>query len=130
MAGQVNAWLTAVDALPEITERLKRVQILCEPAGTAIKRVDHEDALIYCDPPYLHATRTVKKAYACEMTDEDHRELARTLRQCKAKVILSGYPSELYEELYRDWRCVGFDVAAHSARVTKPRRRECLWMNW
>lgn len=71
MEGQVHAWLSAIEGLSEITERLKRVQILCEPAVTAIKRFDHEDALIYCDPPYVHATPTVKQAYACEMSDED-----------------------------------------------------------
>ena len=131
MAGQVHAWWTAIVALPEIIDRLKKVQITCQPACEFIKRFDHEDALIYCDPPYVHAARSGKNEYEHEMTDQDHRQLAQTLRKCKAKVVLSGYPSDLYDELYGDWRCVSFNVPVHVTQSKeKPRRTECLWLNY
>jgi DNA adenine methylase len=61
--------------------------------------------MLYVDPPYLGSTRTGSNdGYALEMrTDNQHRELAEALTGCRAKVLLSGYPSDLYEDLYSDW---------------------------
>lgn len=133
MAGDVNAWWTAIEALPAIVDRLRRVQIICQPAEEAIKRFDHSEGLIYCDPPYVHSTRSSggRDVYGVEMSDLDHRSLAETLHQCKAKVVLSGYPSALYEELYGDWRRVDFDIANHAAGgKQKARETERLWMSF
>lgn len=133
MAGDVNAWWTAIEMLPEIIDRLRRVQIICQPACEAIPRFDHAEGLIYCDPPYVHDTRSkgATNVYGVEMTDEDHRELAAVLSQCKAKVVLSGYPSRLYGELYSDWRRAEFEIANHaSGAKQKTRETECLWMNF
>lgn len=130
MAGQVNAWWTAIEGLPEVIDRLRRVQITCEPAVASIQRFDHNKAFIYCDPPYVSTTRVARDVYLHEMTDRNHRELAQVLHKCNAKVMLSGYPSELYDELYGKWRQVEFRVANHASRAKKkPRVRECLWMN-
>jgi DNA adenine methylase len=133
MAGDVNAWWTAVAMLPQIIDRLRRVQILCQSAFDAIPRFDHEEGLIYCDPPYVHTTRAKGSTavYGVEMTDDQHRQLAMLLSNCKAKVVLSGYPSELYRELYGNWREVSFDIANHaSGGKSKSRETECLWMNF
>jgi DNA adenine methylase len=133
MAGDVNAWWTAIDHLPKIIDRLRRVQIICRSAFDAIPRFDHPEGLIYCDPPYVHDTRdeNSRMIYHTEMTDADHRELSRLLRECKAKVVLSGYPSELYQELYAGWKLVTFDVANHAAGGRqKGRETECIWMNY
>lgn len=133
MAGDVNAWWTAIDLLPEIIERLRRVQIVCQPAVDAIRRFDHTEGLIYCDPPYVHGTRAKggTDIYGVEMSDEDHRNLARALRECKSRVVLSGYPSDLYDELFGDWRRIEFDIANHAAGgKRKTRERECLWMSF
>lgn len=133
MAGDVNAWWTAIELLPEIIQRLRRVQIICQPAVEAIKRFDHKEGLIYCDPPYVHETRSKggTGVYHFEMTDDDHRALAKAIHQCKSKVVLSGYPSSLYRELYGDWRKAEFNIANHaSGGRTKTRETECLWFNY
>jgi DNA adenine methylase len=133
MAGDVNAWWSAIEMLPQIVDRLKRVQILCQPAVDAIHGFDHPEGLIYCDPPYVHGARAKGSTdiYALEMTDEDHRKLASVLKNCKSKVVLSGYPSPLYEELYAGWRSVDFDIANHaSGAKSKGRATERLWMNF
>ncbi len=133
MAGDVHGWWSAIDLLPQIIARLQCVQITCEPATDAIRRFDHRTALIYCDPPYVHGTRDPHSTdvYAHEMSDEEHRELASVLRRCRGKVVVSGYPSPLYADLYRGWRRVTREVSVHAARgVTKRRRTECLWMNF
>lgn len=133
MAGDVNAWWTAIEGLPRIIERLKRVQIICQPAEAAIRRFDDPEGLIYCDPPYVHSTRSKNAIdmYGIEMSDEEHRELANVLQSCQSRVVLSGYSSDLYDKLYVGWRRVEFDIANHAAGGRrKARRRECLWMNF
>lgn len=133
MAGDVNAWWTAIDQLPEIIDRLRRVQILSQPAVDAIRRFDDPEALIYCDPPYLHETRdhNSRDVYGVEMTDEEHYELGEVLNGCRAKIVISGYPSALYEEIFKTWRRIEFDIANHAAGGrTKARKRETLWVNW
>jgi DNA adenine methylase len=133
MAGDVNAWWTAIDHLPEIIDRLRRVQILCKSAFEAIPRFDHPDALIYCDHHYVHSTReeNSRRVYHAEMSDEDHRRLAQVLRNCKAKVVVSGYRSAVYDEVFGGWRLVEFDIANHAAGGRqKGRETECLWLNF
>ncbi len=133
MAGDVNAWWTAIDMLPEIIERIRSVQILHQPALKAIQRFDHDEALIYCDPPYVHATRSrgSTEVYGVEMTDADHRELAAQLHECRSKVVLSGYRCDLYDDLYHSWRREEFDIANHAAGgKQKARQTECVWMNF
>lgn len=131
MAGDVNAWWTAIEMLPDIIDRLRRVQIISQNALDAIPRFDHEDGLIYCDPPYVHSTRQVqsRQIYHGEMTDDDHRKLAQVLSQCKATVVLSGYRSPLYDTLYKSWKRVDFDIANHaSGGKAKTRETECVWI--
>lgn len=133
MAGDVNAWWTAIDMLPQIIDRLRRVQITCQPALEAIDRFDHRDAVIYCDPPYVHGSRSAGSTdvYGVEMSDADHQELAKCLRDCKGKVVISGYPSPLYDQLYAGWRIVDFDIANHAAGGrSKARETERLWLNF
>jgi DNA adenine methylase len=65
------------------------------------------------------------------MSDQDHRDLAKVLRNCEAKIVLSGYPSKLYDRLYRGLRRIERDIANHAAGgKTKRRQTECLWMNY
>lgn len=54
---------------------------------------------MYADPPYLLETRTSRRRYRCEYTREDHERLLALLRELPAAVILSGYPSALYEDV-------------------------------
>ena len=131
MAGDVNAWWTAIEQLPEIVERLRRVQVLHQPASSAIRKFDSPETLIYCDPPYLHETRDVnsRDVYGVEMSEDDHRELAELLNLCRGAVVLSGYSSPLYDALYKKWRRIEIEIANHSAGgKLKARKTEVLWI--
>jgi DNA adenine methylase len=128
--GDVNAWETIIDVLPEISKRLQNVFIFNKPAVQVIKAFNYENALIYCDPPYVPETRVSKSIYEVEMTTDDHIELANALNNFKGKVVLSGYPSTLYKRLYKDWKCVKKKIANHSSQQkSKGVRVECLWVN-
>ena len=57
MAGAVSRWLGSVEGLPEIVQRLQRVQIENAPAAEVVLRYDSPQTLFYCDPPYPHEAR-------------------------------------------------------------------------
>lgn len=120
---------TETSHLWQIAERLRGVAIEQMDALELIRRYDHERALFYADPPYVAATRKRWKssAYAHEMTDDQHRELAAVLCGCTGMVVLSGYDGDLYQELYPDWRRVDrdFRTNGNSRRMA----RESLWLN-
>jgi DNA adenine methylase len=128
----VSAWWSAIEGLPEIHARLARVELYNEPATGLIQKLDSPELLIYADPPYLHATRSTKKEYGkFEMTEADHASLLDTVCSVKAKVMLSGYPSELYDSKLKDWERVQFPTANHaSSSKTKEVKLETVWMNF
>jgi len=133
MNEQVSSWLTAIDGLPEVHARLKRVVIYNKPAIELIRQQDGPRTLFYCDPPYLHETRATTSDYQHEMTIHDHEDLIETLATIEGKFVLSGYRSELYDEWEHDWdfRRVEKQIDNKaSSKKTKDIKTECLWMNF
>jgi len=102
MSGVVSRWLGSVQQLPAIAERLLRVQIENRPALEMIDLYDDRQTLFYCDPPYVHRTRSDAKAYGFELSDKEHQKLALRLKKVRGMVALSGYRGDLYDELYGD----------------------------
>lgn len=123
----VHQWATFPDGIASFTERLSGVIIENRPALELIDQYSAPDRLIYADPPYPAETRTEALGnYRHEMTDEDHRSLARALRATEGAVIISGYACDLYDlELYPDWT-----RREHEARSERASARtEVIWMN-
>lgn len=134
MNEQVSAWLTAVDGLQDVHERLRRVEVWNRPAIEAIERLDSQDFFTYVDPPYIWSTRNSKGEYGDhEMDNRQHLHLLMCLERLKGKFMLSGYHHELYDNFARarGWRCVEFELPNNaSSAKTKQRKTECLWMNY
>jgi DNA adenine methylase len=91
----------------------------------------HPEVLIYADPPYLGSTRSSLQ-YVVEMgADLEHRALAEVLKECRASVVLSGYASPLYDDVFADWD--RHDISAYTGNGTHAdrtdRRVEVLWSN-
>lgn len=121
-------WTNYPDALAAMTARLQGVVIENRPALDVIEQHDKADCLHYVDPPYVQDTRYLgaeSGVYQHDMTDQQHRDLADLLHQVKGMVILSGYQSPLYLEIYPDWRRVDRKAKADGARE----RIESLWLN-
>lgn len=127
-----------VDRLGAVAERLRRVVIEQRPAVEMIPAYDNPDSVLFVDPPYLESTRrglnrTQPKDYAHDTsTPDDHRELADVLRQCVGTVLLCGYPSSLYDDLYGDWHRVQREVrqpAANREGRAAQNATEVLWSN-
>jgi DNA adenine methylase len=130
MSGVVSRWLGAVEALPEIAHRLLRVQIENRPALEVIQLYDSPRTLFYCDPPYVHQTRGDAKAYGYEMSDADHRELARTLNAIQGMAAVSNYDCALMNELYPQSRWKKIIGPQRTNHATKGKRTEVLWVNY
>ncbi|WP_275558566.1 DNA adenine methylase [Streptomyces sp. 5-6(2022)] len=110
-------------------ERIMGVQLECRPALELVESFGKRaEVLLYVDPPYLGSTRVVT-GYRHEMrTEAEHRELAEALAGCKAAVVLSGYDSPLYAELYGDWQ--RYEMPTKTANASGDRGRiEVLWSN-
>jgi site-specific DNA-adenine methylase len=81
--------------------------------------------LIYCDPPYLKQTRSSSRGYRFDYEEQDHLELLGLLRKLPCRVILSGYPSALYEQWLTGWHSLELQVM-NQAGV----RTEKVWFNF
>ncbi|ATO31567.1 DNA adenine methylase [Dickeya dianthicola] len=107
---------------------LQHVTLIDADAVEYLREFDFASAgqvLIYADPPYLPETRTSRARYRFEYTVEQHRELIAVLRSVPASVMISGYPSALYDELLGDWRSITFQVMTRGGV-----RTEQLWVNY
>jgi len=119
-------WANFPQHLHAIVERMRGVVIENRNALDVMLNYDGHEALFYLDPPYVHSSRANRHArgYRFEMTDDEHIALSNAVKQLEGKVIISGYPSELYDELYQDWERV--------ERVARTDRGadnvECLWL--
>jgi DNA adenine methylase len=123
-----------VERLDQVAARLRTVVVDNRNAADVIEAHDAPDAVFYLDPPYLSGTRQCDRDYAHEAGGEDfHRGLAKVLRNTEGTVLLSGYPSHLYRELYEGWDRL--EVAVHRAatnsrgRTDVPRGTEVIWSN-
>ncbi len=139
-SSQATSVRDTVDRLVLVAERLRAVVIDNRPALDLIESYDAPDVAMYVDPPYLGETRSglddAKRRssdYRHDMPDEDgHRTLAARLHDCEAAVLLSGYASPLYTELYGDWWTAEVSVQRPTTNrrgVTGSRATEVLWSN-
>lgn len=119
--------------------RLRHVSLECRPALELVERYGSSpEVLMYVDPPYLASTRSTPgdprrgtQRYRHELLAEpEHRELLDCLLDCRAAVVLSGYPSPLYDELLGGWDRREFATGTgQSARGEWSTRTEVLWSN-
>jgi DNA adenine methylase len=128
--GNVSEWLGAVEGLPAVHARLRRVAIENMPAIKLIKREDTPRTLYYLDPTYMPSTRAAPDAYEFEMSEDDHRELLTVLQSVQGMVMLSGYDNPMYNTMLVGWKRHEFDVPNNAAGgAAKRRMQEVLWLN-
>lgn len=120
-------WYRLPQWIVDITERFRKVQIEHQDALQVIKRFDYENVFMFLDPPYLIGSRlSGKKQYAHEMTDSDHEELLSVICRSKAKIMISGYESNMYDHYLKDWERREFNSCAEYGSP----RKEVVWMNY
>jgi len=134
MNEQASAWMGAVDGLPAVHARLRRVAILNRPAVDVIRGQAGPNTLFYLDPPYVHETRSTTYEYGDhEMSLDQHRELIDAVLAAEGRFMISMYQHHLYDALLNqpNWRVEKFDLPNNSAGgETKDRMTECVYMNF
>jgi DNA adenine methylase len=117
-----NRW----EHLVAVAKRLKGVFIECDEALDVIERYDAPGTLFYLDPPYLPTLRgNGRRAYRCEVDRAYHRRLLEAVRGLEGMVVLSGYPSPLYDE-----KLTGWERVERTVRTTdNGKATEALWLS-
>lgn len=119
-------WVNYPDALIKVIERLQGVVVLHRDAKDVMQAHDGPETLHYADPPYVFDTRAdLSKDYAHELSDDDHGDLLDFLKTLQGMVILSGYPSQIYDNALQGWLRVERAALADGAKE----RTEVLWIN-
>ena len=81
--------------------------------------------LVYSDPPYLLSARKSSRRYRHDYGEADHEALLGLLKGLPCAVMVSGYPSALYDERLEGWRSLSLQVANQAGVVT-----EKVWFNF
>ena len=128
----VARYFNKIDILPQITERLKQIQIEHYPALKVLDIYDSPHTFFYADPPYPFESRSKHNIYKYEMSNDDHRKLAWRLNNVQGRVAVSGYDCDLMNEMYDGWnvhkeRAKGVNYNQSSIGST---RQEVLWTNY
>ena len=125
-------WANYPAVVPAFVARLAGVIIEHRDAVEVMRQHDGVGTLHYVDPPYVHATRSLgnrydlkHRMYRFELDDAAHLALLDALNELAGYVVLSGYPSPLYEAPLAGWRMMTCDALADGARP----RTEAIWLN-
>lgn len=120
-----------IGRMAPVAARLRQVSIECRPALDVIAKYgQHPDVLLYLDPPYIGDTRNGSPdGYRVEMrTEAEHSEMIDAIADLPCAVVLSGYPSDLYDRALADWCRV--EIAAWTGQGSRwGSRTEVLWSN-
>ena len=131
VGGTACKWNGLPETLYAAVARLKGtqtnlVQIENTDALQLIAKYNYPDVLMYLDPPYVKATRRTSKLYRHEMDDEGQIAMLDLVAKSKAKIVLSGYESELYDEKLPGWRKDTTETRTTSTDTAT----ETIWMNY
>ena len=129
--GDLNAFETFKKHLPHIIERLQGVEFSSYDICEFLTKFDSDNTFFYIDPPYLPSTRRSPQAYNVEMTEKEHITMGELVKNVQAKVMISGYPSQLYMKMFSEWNMATLPVANHSGQNKKKEMRiEVVWRNY
>jgi DNA adenine methylase len=117
--------------MPAAAARLRSAQLECRDALDVVADYGRKPGtLLYIDPPYLPGLRR-SAAYKVEADDVHHAALLEALRGCTAKVALSGYASELYDDALTGWSRTEIAASTQQAnKVGANGRTEVIWTNY
>lgn len=119
-------WVYLPDKIMQAAERLRGVQIENMPAVELMRRFNYPNVLVYLDPPYMPDTRHGKQ-YRFEMfTEKSHAELLEAAKAHKGPVLISGYETDLYNDMLQGWHK---ETTTCYSQVCS-RKQEVLWMNF
>lgn len=127
----ISDFLSAIDRLPELHQRLSNVIIRNVDGVSLINQYsDRENVFFYCDPPYEQGTRTGAR-YDEDMDSEKQEEFINSVIGKKAKFLISGYDCALYEKLVQNgYKKKHFEIKTRDNHNIPKMKIETLWKNY
>jgi DNA adenine methylase len=127
-----HLWTQYPAAIATAGQRLTGVLIENRQAIDVMRQHDAPTTLHFVDPPYMFDTRVLQANgrgyYRHEMTDVGHAELLDALLELEGFVVLSGYPSDLYNDRLQPWSQYQTKARISAGRGTAM-RTEAVWIN-
>lgn len=121
---------------PEVHRKLQGISIReADALEVLAEKGTERDRFIYLDSPYLPETLgSAKQLYQIQFSEEEHLRMLELAKEAKAKIMISGYPSSLYDQtLLVDPRWKSY-VLATPRRTSSPRDKtlgcEIIWVNY
>lgn len=128
---RVNRWYNLPERLAAVVERLRGVRVENRDAREIVEMfMDRPATLMYLDPPYF-----VKRSqgYAIDAKDEGfHRDLLHLCTRSKAMIVISGYPTALYEAVLSQeagWERTDIETHTRDTSGQDYARTEVIWKN-
>ena len=120
-------WAEYPNYLIEIIDRLQSVCIERSSWEKMISRYDSLNTLFYLDPPYLPETRLdMTSRYNYELSREEHEALLERVLSITGMAIISGYPSDMYDDRLSGWMKV---TKPNNGTMSTEERTEVLWIS-
>ena len=126
MSKSVSDYLSSIDGLLEVHNRLSSVIIENRDIFELIEKYDNENVFFLLDPPYVSNTRSSNTEYEIEMSDDEHRKLVDTVLNGKGKFLICGYEHPIYDKLVEN----GWKLYKYNSPNSNSDRIECLWYNY
>lgn len=128
-ATAAHLWERYPSNLAAVCQRMQGVIIENKDALAIMRAHDAETTLHYIDPPYMPDTRVAgNRYYNHEMTVEGHEQLLAVSGAMQGMVMISGYDSEIYNDMLTGWKKTEKGSRISAGRGTAV-RTECLWIN-
>jgi DNA adenine methylase len=88
MSKSISDFLSSIDRLDELHDRLSRVIVTNTDGIELIKKYNTPNVFLYCDPPYEQSTRTSTR-YKVDMDRNGHIDFLNAVVESKAKILIS-----------------------------------------
>lgn len=132
----IQLYYKAVRNLRNVSDRMKDVIITqCDALYLVSIYRENESAMLYLDPSYLKPedeTKNLGKVYRMSYEREEHERLLKEITKpdTKAKILISNYDVDLYNEYLCDWKKTYYKTFTGVGSKKGNRRVEVLWQNY
>ncbi len=131
IGGTACKWASITNTIDIASKRLlgdttHLVQIERKDALSLIEKYNSSEVLMYLDPPYVRSARKSGRLYKYEMNDEQQIQMLKLISMSNAKIVLSGYDSDLYNNVLSTWNKYSTETRTTSSELVK----EFIWMNY
>ena len=131
MSKPVSDYLSAVDGLYGVHNRLSKVVVTSRDGIELIKKWDVDNTFIYSDSPYANETRSAGR-YKFDFTDDmQDRYLDVLCGISSAKVLVSGYRCDRYSRLEQNgYVRIDMEIKTQNTNREGKSKIESLWRNY